>query len=207
LISCPDAAQLANNTEKGSDICNAMQDAGTICGCPVSTNACELCGRGGVLGEVYKEIVLESGEVTDCILLEAKLRLAEQSSQECSANTKLYASECGCMAELEFQPCTLCPLGEPVPYPERNVSGIEGLGFDYFEHNCGVMDKSAALWDRSSSVCRTGQVVGKLCGCSVEESACSICGNGKTMTKPLAEAKWANGNFDRVSFPNCYLPN
>ena len=201
LISCLDAAQLANNTEKGSDVCNAMQDAGTICGCPVSTNACELCGRGGVLGEVYKEIVLESGEVTTCILLEAKLHLVERSSQECSIITDTYASECGCMAELEFQPCTLCPLGEPVPYPERNVSGIEGLGFDYIEHNCGNLDKYISLYGRKSVGCQSAQAIGKLCGCSVKENACSVCGDAIIMQKPLAEAKWATKKIDNVLSP------
>ena len=207
LISCLDAAHLANSTEKGSDVCNAMENAGTICGCPISTNACQLCGQGGVLDESNKETVLESGQVTDCILLEAKLHLVEQSSPECLMNKELYASACGCKAEVEFQPCTLCTLGEPVPYPERIIPGLDDLdvsafagmpGFDITwwsqsEKKCGTIERSIALLDRSSSVCIFTQAFSKLCGCAPKTNACSLCGDGNSMTKPFAEAEWTSG--------------
>lgn len=192
LITCRDAVQLASSTVKGSDVCKLIQDAGTICGCPIPDDACELC-RGGFLGEASKEIVLVDGEVIACNVLEARLHLVDESSQECSS-TDVYAAECGCTAGVEFQPCTLCPLGESVPYPERNVSGIDGLGFDYVEHNCAAMEYAITFSDVTSVTCKTAQVIGKLCGCAVKQNACSICGAGNTMTKPLALSSWALGN-------------
>jgi hypothetical protein len=196
FISCLDASRLVNNTEKGSDVCNAIQAVGTRCGCQISTNACKLCG-GGVMREYWKEFFLENGEITDCLLLEAKLHLVEQSNQECSINKELFGSACGCEEEVKYEPCTFCPLGEPVPYPERNLSGLQGLGFDFIEHNCGILEKAATLVDKTNILCKSGQLISKLCGCATKANACSICGDGHVMTKPLAEAAWGSGKAQR----------
>jgi hypothetical protein len=194
LISCLDAAELVRTTEKNSDNCRALQSAGTICGCPVPSNGCELC-RGGVLGDPNREIVLANGDVTACNVLEASLQLLDEGSLECSLKDQ-YAAECGCTAALEFQPCTLCPLGEEVPNPERNISGIEGLGYDYIEHNCGILADAASNTDLNSDFCKSTQLLGKLCGCAVKKNACSICGDGNSLTKPLATSIWAVGKTE-----------
>lgn len=191
FITCQDAVQLANSTVKGSDVCNLIQGAGTICGCPVRDDACELC-QGGFLGNA-NDVVFVDDEVISCSVLEARLHLIDKSSQECSHAADMFSAECGCTAGVEFQPCTLCPLGESVRYPERNISGLDGLGSGFVEPNCAAIEQAAALYDVNSILCTTVKAIAKLCGCAGRPNACSICGAGNTMTKPHAKSSWAIG--------------
>jgi hypothetical protein len=200
VISCADARDLANTTDKGSDVCRAIQGTGLLCGCPVPKNSCDLC-RGGDVGEGDRQIVLADGRVGTCSGLEATLRLVNATSEECLLSDQ-YAAECGCTrasVAQQFQPCTLCPLGERVPNPERNISGLEGVGFDFLEHNCGVFEEFALNVDLNSAICKTTHSLGKVCGCAVRENSCSICGSGNEMTKPQAESVWS---INLQFFPN-----
>jgi hypothetical protein len=203
IVSCSEAAELAKETVEGSETCTTVQGAGTLCGCPVPPGACRLCPNGGVVGEHHTHpVVLPNGETTSCDILESRMHLVNDTSPQCLL-MEPYAKECGCthnashanpvVTAVQSASCTLCPLGEKVPYPDRNLSGLDGLGFDFLQHQCGILEAFVSKTDLNSKFCRTVQVIGKMCGCSVQEQACNICGEG-TMTNPLAELTWAVGN-------------
>ena len=65
-VSCEEAKTLTAKTEKGSEACSQIQRVGTMCGCPVPENACQLCKAGGYMTETGTHITTQSGEDVRC---------------------------------------------------------------------------------------------------------------------------------------------
>lgn len=75
----------------------------------------------------------------DCNSFSHQLHRYDRDSAERLSLEESYREECGCKKE-EFVPCTVCPGGESVAYPDKEIVGIEGLGFDYLDLKCGTID-------------------------------------------------------------------
>jgi hypothetical protein len=98
------------------------------------------------------------------------------------------------------QGCNLCPSGDPIALPDKNIS-IDGFPFQ----TCGQLDSAVQLLlTKTSDKCGPMQgLLGSYCGCpAVLENACQICPNGGMMAypeKPVAFLKDQCGGLT----PNC----
>jgi hypothetical protein len=196
MYFCSSLLILSNETTKDTDLCKEIQQVSNVCGCPVSENACNIC-EGGDLLDGLTLTTAENGEVITCNTAQARLRNVDSNSSKCNENNiEAVSSLCGCSQGKEFIPCTLCPNGEPSPYPDKDIVGIDGIGFDYIEHNCGVFDQSLIRGDETSSLCVSARTTSYLCGCtSPIENHCTMCQPGETMRNPFAEYFWAFGDI------------
>lgn len=117
-ISCSEAQQLVQAEERGSVLCDDVQRGSTVCGCSVPENACELCPNGEI-GSNFERLETSFGIRQGCITFSHQLHRYDADSAECKSLDSGYRDTCGCQKEVEFVPCTLCPFGESVPYPEK----------------------------------------------------------------------------------------
>lgn len=83
-------------------------------------------------------------------------------AQSANLSTKATGRPVAAKSEAEFAPCGLCPGGEPVPYPDKEIVGIEGFGFDYIEPRCGTLDGAThAVLDESDNLCLSAGTLAK----------------------------------------------
>lgn len=200
-ISCSEAKELVKEEEPGSTLCTDIQRGSTVCGCPVSENACQLC-PGGEISSQFERLDTIFGVRQDCITFDNQLKSLNADSEECQLLDDSYREICGCQEETPFVPCTLCPLGEPVPYPDKRVVGMQGMGYDYLEPTCGVFEQAARIGDENDLGCSSARILARVCGCAVPEMACTLCENGD-LPHPFREYLWAFGTV-ADSFPQFY---
>jgi hypothetical protein len=199
FISCKDVKTLVAQTEKGTDACNEIQSVSTLCGCPIPENACRLCKNGGYMTEKAINVTNPSGQHISCQSFEAQLHNFKSSSIECTSLDESYSDQCGCLEAEAFVPCSLCAGGEETPFPEKKIKGIDGFGFDYFEHTCGTISKVIVSVHKNSEKCRLASVFAQLCGCKPHvENACTICGGGDVMSNPFQEAIFNFGTSNSI---------
>ena len=196
-ITCAQAQELVKGEERGSVLCNDIQRGATRCGCPVPENACQLCPDVLANNFVTSSIF---GIRIRCESFLHQLHSFDRDSEECQSLDDSHREACECTEPEEFVPCTLCPGGEAVPYPDKIIVGMEGLGFDQLEPTCGVLDQASAGLSEKDPACPTARVIAKMCGCNVPENACAICEPGKSLSNPLHEYEWAFGTITD-SFP------
>ena len=87
--------------------------------------------------------------------------------------------------------CTLCPFGEPVPFPDREIE-IKGLVLP----KCGALDLVArtTVANNTAEDCGFYRLAAKYCGCQMGATACDIC-SGKPLTDPGVEYLWVHGGL------------
>jgi hypothetical protein len=109
-------------------------------------------------------ITTPNGERVQCESFEAQLHSFESSSIECtSLDDESYADQCGCSDESEsFVPCSLCPGGEAVPFPEKMMNGLQGIGLAFIEQTCGSLANTALESHENSQECRWIRLASKL---------------------------------------------
>lgn len=78
-------------------------------------------------------------------------------------------------------------------YPDKEIVGIEGLGFDYLDLKCGTIEQAAALTDEKDPACSSARILGKVCGCPVPETGCNLCGAGNAISNPYGECQMGVG--------------
>lgn len=196
-ISCSEAQQLVQGEQRGSVLCNDIQRGSTRCGCPVPEHACQLCPNGRVKANNWVDSDFFDMRLP-CGSLDSWLHRHHEDSVECSSALKEenYKETCGCQEKEQFVPCTLCPNGEPVAYPDKQIVGIEGLGFDFLEPTCGTFDLAVTVTDETDSSCSSARLLAKICGCTVPTTSCSICEAGvSSLSNPLDEYQWAFGSI------------
>lgn len=193
-ISCTDAHELVKGEKRGSSLCNDIQRGSTRCGCPVPENACQLCPDGSkVAGANFVDSIF--GIRQSCESYFYQMHRYDRDSAECQSLDDNGREACGCDKKEEFVPCTLCPGGESVAYPNKEIVGMEGLGFDYVEPRCGTFEQGALYADKSDGLCSAARTLAKVCGCNARETSCSICEAGTSMTNPFGEFQWAFGSL------------
>jgi hypothetical protein len=176
--------------QSGSDECNLVQSASSICGCPIPEGACYLCGEGGASVqqpdlEVSYPLDID-GLTPTCEFIEAYLHSLSETDFSCGVTQAFAASYCGCPNSpplLEGPMCTLCPRGEAVPNANRTLA----IGVIPFE-TCGEAEQASALYlPQASDTCDIFQSVSSLCGCetlSSVESPCPMCPDGSPVRLP-----------------------
>ena len=87
-----------------------------------------------------------------------------------------------------FSPCNLCPLGETVPLPDKQISFGDSLPID----SCRSLESFVALLDGDSIDCVGAQTLGSYCGCSLPPSrnVCTFCPNGEPVPHKDREVNW-----------------
>lgn len=200
-ILCRDAERLVKGVTAGSELCEAIQRGSTGCGCPVPDNACQLCPGGGDVRLKTERVDSFFGPRLSCSSLLHQLHRYDALSTECLTLDDSYAATCGCDKEEDIVPCAVCSGGEPVAYPDKYISGVEGMGFDNIEHTCGTFEKLALLIDEKDPTCKSVQTLAKVCGCAVPENSCSICQDGASFDNPLGEYVWTYGTIFLSSAP------
>ena len=130
-ISCSDAQQQVQDLERGSVLCDDIQRGSTNCGCPVPENACELCPDGTSEDLTKKSLQIDTlfGVRQDCGTFRHQVRRLDRDSVECQSIDESIIEACCSTLEVEFVPCTLCPGGESVAYPDKMIVGMDGGGF------------------------------------------------------------------------------
>ena len=87
--------------------------------------------------------------------------------------------------------CTLCPYGEPVAFPDRDID-VKGLPLP----KCGAFDLliRTTVESNSTDECDYYRNLSKYCGCQMRPNACSMCRD-----KPLIETgtsyQWTEGGL------------
>lgn len=198
---CQHFADLAKQTSPNTQECNDIQDVTFLCGCAEAANACSICGDDKVMSEDAVLITAPDGNVLECGNYDAKLRSMEQSDEQCIVTDEI-SQLCGCRDLKEVTPCSICPGGEDVTFPDKDLTGLldgigDGLGLHAIEHNCGIIQGVVrAVTTTASSTCQAVHSLAKLCGCPVAKNSCNICENGGTMANPYATAVYDFGNAD-----------
>lgn len=195
--SCEDLFEDSKQAEKGSDECSLLQQLSTGCGCPIPQDACYLCDTKKAPTNPLAEIVYK-GETMTCRGLESRLHRAGKDSLECGQIDQRYLETCGCQIEEEIIPCSLCPLGEAAPFPDRPIEGIEGQGFDFIEHSCGAFDTLGRSIQVETVGCSAVRAFSKFCACMLPQDACSVCPYESELTKPDATYVWTHGDIASV---------
>jgi len=192
-ISCKEAKVLAKGEESGSVLCGDIRLGSTACGCPVPENACQICPDGSKIIRNSEFVDSIFGVRIICDHFDTQLHRFDRNSTECQSLDENYAETCGCTQEEELVPCTLCPAGESVPYPDKEIVGMEGLGFDYIKPTCGTFEKVVLVLDEKEPTCTSARLLAKVCGCAVPETGCSICQAGDSLSNPFGQYQWAFG--------------
>lgn len=78
--------------------------------------------------------------------------------------------------------CTTCKDGGLSPNPENPIN-IKGLDIN----SCALVDLLVGSLDADMPLCETAQSVSTLCGCPIEESACTLCSDGSRVAFPDVE--------------------
>ena len=108
----------------------------------------------------------------------AGMLLLEGSSQ--CESLKLFGHYCGCsiLEEEEEEPrtpCTMCPDGTPVPFPDRPYPRLKDI-FGGFVPTCAVVESSLMVGtERGSDQCDALQLFASYCGCPARENHCVYC--------------------------------
>ena len=132
-ILCKDAKAMVQGETRESILCKDIQYGSTACGCPVPEDACQLCPGGSEPLLKTKRVESIFGPGLQCSSLHHQVHRYDDNSTECQALADTYSDTCGCEEEVEVVPCTLCPGGEAVAYPDKHIAGVEGMGYDHID--------------------------------------------------------------------------
>lgn len=192
--------------QQPSDECTLLQSIGTLCGCPLKKDACNLCSDGSKVQYGWRELgfLAETfgGIVPTCEIAEAGLHSYNSTDGYCSGSQLLLSDYCGCGAKPGSQPivledsqrCTLCPLGETVPLSNKTV---EIVGFPF--QTCGQLAKAAqtlfedkplsnSIASTVDNSCLLMRQLSVHCGCKpLYDKPCPICKIGNSYEVPFPE--------------------
>lgn len=198
---------------QGTDFCNSVQSIGTLCGCEIPDNACNLCTDGSTVSNPSLNLPTyyandfifgaPEGVVLNCESMESILHNYEEDSTLCHSTRVDIATDCGC-PEVEVdtiltkfptvspaptvdppESCTLCLGGEDILFPDKPLD----LG-DLPIENCADLVSFAALLTVESSDCAGIRSFGPLCGCPAGPDGCSLCPHGEIPSRPDQRLSW-----------------
>jgi len=161
-----------------SSDCQAVQSVSGLCGCPVRRNSCNM--ECSILRN--PEQIVDTPEydipVMSCEDLMFHATQFTSDSGACTDMKSLFHEQCEC-----YEPCTLCPDGRELDFPDKNVSSFlqyyaedwPSIDWVGFTGTCSEIDQdSQRLLTVNSSECQAVQSVSGLCGCPERENACNI---------------------------------
>ena len=200
----------------GSNECQRVQNLSSLCGCPVSRDACQMCPHGMVAPEQ------PHGNYFTCEFVAASLHTFQSNDTQCLAaqqdrtvtlNSTQYTEgittaveiallqqehKNKCLCKPPPETCSLCPNGEWVPLPDKAVD-TELLRLPSALSSCAILAGAAAANAPGTDECLQLQVFGKYCGCSPIDYGCSLCPNeeedgGDAMKWPTKVFQWTRGH-------------
>ena len=192
LDTCADVDSIAPFLGAGTPECEGIQSMGTLCGCPLIENACQLCGTDGVMENPTRTLspvpdTIPLGLEYTCAVVEAGLNVFSQNTTTChdTQTNAYFLRECGCSNYVEptQQPvelCTLCPLDATPNLTEASLDTVLWL----FGENCTQLAETATSYPLDSVECRRIHNASTLCGCPVSRDACNLCPHGLVETQP-----------------------
>ncbi len=176
--------------------CKQLQGLSSICGCATPDNACNLCPNDQTLGSPDRELAFfadQFGFTPTCEILDAYLKgNVNASSGRCSSSQSFLGEYCGCGSALlntsvapttPTSMCTLCPSGESVPLPEKDLN-IPSLPIKTCKNLALAVN---TLYEATSKTCSAFQSISALCGCSLplqDTNPCSLCSDGSKSPTP-----------------------
>lgn len=174
--------------------CGLVRSLSSLCGCPVSLNACQMCQE-GKRPDPTKELAvfarLLNGFVPTCDVYESYLHSIDQTEPSCELSRALVSDYCGCGPDsttsttdniFDQKPaCTVCPNGESFPNRDKQIN-LTGLPFE----TCGeYSDLATTLLVEDSDFCGLIQsVVAPLCDCPIHHEPCPLCPDGQPVLFP-----------------------
>ena len=138
-----------------------------------------------------------------CELVQAALLNYDKESDVCSSGRVEALLACGCgtntTAETsrgsesdltEVARCSLCPDGEAITLPDREIPG-------FFAPTCSILSTVTSALSQDSPDCANAQQLGHFCGCPSPPPSCSLCMDGRTIPEPdaLVESVILPGNY------------
>ena len=195
LATCGELVDAAKLSTASTSECSEYQDVldkylSDCGGCLGEDGGCQICPNGYHLKN--QSVLLSTADAlpaNDCRQLEA---IAQSLDSTQCLDAQSFIADCGgCVkdereasqAMVPDEACTLCPFGEPVPFP--------GKTFDFMQPvpDCGTLDLAAGVYPKESQSCADLRAFSAVCGCVMPESSCRICGD-RPMTRPNAKHKW-----------------
>jgi hypothetical protein len=105
----------------------------------------------------------------------------------------------------QYDPCTICPNGDPISLPEK---ALNLPGFDFID-SCGTLDSAVGVFFQSDDdECTLIQLVGSICGCPIPEGACYLCGENSSVQQPDRQVPYLldlDGVLPTCEFVEAYL--
>lgn len=232
ITSCRSLLPFLDLLGPDSTECQQIQGVGTYCGCPIPENACRLCGEQTTNADIMAVspaqarlqrpnntlpflAFLFGGAEPTCLMYESYLHSVTTTSDDCIVGQEFLSGYCGCGTDdgtdsssngdaANPASCSICPLGETVPDPARNIT-VPGFPFE----NCGQLQEATSfMMQQGTPQCDMVQSISSLCGCiqsfPPEEEPCSLCWDGSAITEPEKPVPWAKEVFLGVA-PTCQL--
>ena len=153
--------------------------------------------------QVVDDMANTDVDATTCGGVEVAVRAIPVESNACVEAQSLNEA-CGGCEEVEQRDqghdearCTLCPFGEPVPFPNQTIDIV----LPFPGADCATLDLAASVLTKNSPDCAALQALAKVCGCSIPAQSCSICPNSP-MTRQEEKFAWfrGQGNIANIAF-------
>ncbi|KAL3928284.1 MAG: hypothetical protein SGBAC_012718, partial [Bacillariaceae sp.] len=206
IETCTDLNALSVFVDDSTEECLGIRMMGGLCGCPQPENACGLCPEGYTLQNPLKTLDPSSSEVLqtasagldlNCAFVDSYVKVASQSDDFCNSTLETFQQDCTCMAvevstptssPVAFEPCTLCPDGSPMLYPDNPIP-VKVPDIPVKLDTCRDVAAAGALMSLDADICFSAiQVFASFCGCPTlvkdqSEDTCILCPDG-TIPEP-----------------------
>lgn len=148
----------------------------------VEKQPCSLClDSNDVVSLPDRDLSMDGFPFETCSELQYAARtLLTEDSIQC-ASLKGMGEYCGCpvaapnaMVEMVEEPCTFCPDGSPVRFPDKPFPRLLER-FGGFTPSCGMVESSLVLLEKDSDTCRAMQGMSSICGCAPVQDHCRYC--------------------------------
>lgn len=163
FLTCETLEAVLHSVNDDNPQCLATQiRAGETCGCPQLPEEM-----------LQNATTITTTEGTEIVLV----------NNNSSSNTKSSSSS--------EDRCTLCPFGEPVPFPDKELNVVRSTSYTCRDWDAGIAGAIAA----DSEDCKILQTYAHYCGCRVASDACTMCPNGEPVPKPNQPLNWYKTTF------------
>lgn len=142
---------------------------------------CSFCPNGEAITEPDKEVSLpEFSFQGTCETVDSLVgTLLSADDKECKQLQEI-SPYCGCPSTIP-NPCSLCPDGRNVPFPELEIPWLDGA-FHGISPTCSLVEAFLANQSADAQVCELSQVlIASYCGCPALPNRCEICPGEPTL--------------------------
>lgn len=172
---------------------SAQKFLGNYCECVGAVNEidysaepCTLCNDGSPITLPDENINIEGFLFSSCKQLDlAASTLFKLGSDQCNI-FQSFSTLCGCPKKPNS--CAVCADGGPIAFPDKHVRFVKDM-FGGIEPSCKVFEAFAQSFDEQSDECHLIQGCSGFCGCAPIKDHCSICDNGKALTREFEEVE------------------